>query len=112
MYFKTQWMIPRLLKQPPPERSPYKKHMEDSLDLLEKIWLGDSRKSFLVFDEISIADIMACCDLEQIRITGYDPFVNRPKLEGIWKSVKAAMNPIYDETHAICYKMAKSQQKF
>lgn len=86
--------------------------MEVSLDALEHIWLKDPTKDFLASDKISIADISLCCDLEQILITSYDPFKNRPKVENLWKRVKALTNPSFDTTHAVTYKMAKSEPKF
>jgi glutathione S-transferase len=110
MFFKTQWVFPRLLNQPPSKDPLYTNVMISALNSIENIWLAD--QAFLCSNEISIADIMACCDLEQIRITGYNPFENRPKLEKLWKSVRAALNPIYDETHAVCYKMSMSHKKF
>jgi glutathione S-transferase len=112
MFFKIEWILPRLLNQPPVRDTMVTKLMETSLNSIEGIWLADPSKQFLISNEISIADIMMCCDLEQIRITGYNPFENRPKLEKLYGSVRDALNPIYDETHSVCYKMSKSQKKF
>lgn len=39
--------------------------MEQTLDDLEKVWLKD--KDFLVGSEISIADIIGSCEVEQLR---------------------------------------------
>ncbi|CRL08572.1 CLUMA_CG021348, isoform A [Clunio marinus] len=113
MYFKTQWMFPKLLKSEAniEEVSTFKYVMENSLDTIEDVWLADPNKTFLVSDKISFADIMACVDLEQIRITGYNPFENRPKLEKMWKNVKALTNPFYDEAHEVCYKMGLNKPK-
>lgn len=109
MYFKTQWIMPRLTKQAPEESGElhmYKYIMEESLDIIENIYLADT--TFLASNTVSFADILACCDIEQIRITGYNPFENRPKLENMWREVKKLTSPHYDQVHAVCYKMSKS----
>lgn len=112
MYVKTQYIIPKMLNQPPSEDGLYRYLMEQSLDILENIWLAEGEKEFLIFDKISFADILACCDIEQILITEYDPFANRPKLERMWKSVKTATSPFYEEAHQVCFKMGKNKERF
>lgn len=109
MYFKTHWIQPRIAKKQSAEPvfDPYTSHMESSLDCIENTWLADT--TFLTSNSISIADILACCDIEQIRITSYNPFEGRPKLENLWRSVRELTSPFYDDAHAVCYKMAKSQ---
>lgn len=112
MYFKTHWMLPRIMKQQtldPAFDEPLAKYMESALDTIEHTWLANT--AFLTSNRISFADILACCDIEQIRITSYDPFEGRPKLENLWRSVKELTNPFYDDVHAVCYKMAKSSLK-
>lgn len=41
------------------------KHMEKCLDEIQTIWLKNGEKRFILGDEISVADILACCELEQ-----------------------------------------------
>lgn len=43
----------------------YKKRMMQTLDDLENFWLKD--KNFLTGSEISIADILGSCEVEQVR---------------------------------------------
>ena len=46
------------------------KLMEKSLDQLESIWLDNGKKKFLCGDQISVADVFACCELEQPSLAG------------------------------------------
>ena len=43
----------------------YEKRMIQTLDKLENVWLKD--KNFLTGSEISIADILGSCEVEQVR---------------------------------------------
>lgn len=43
----------------------FKKQMEGALNSLENVWLESSEKQFLASKEISFADILAACELEQ-----------------------------------------------
>lgn len=77
--------------------------MVDCLNLIEKIWLESG--NFIVGDDFSIADIFAACEIEQVRIAGYNPFEGRPKLAAWYERVKKESNPFYDEAHSIINKM-------
>lgn len=43
----------------------FKKDMLKCLDQIEKVWLDHGKKAFIAGDEISIADLLAACELEQ-----------------------------------------------
>lgn len=43
----------------------FKKEMEKCLTEIETIWLDGGKKKFITGNEITIADILACCELEQ-----------------------------------------------
>lgn len=60
-------MMPVLTGQPamPEKIKHYEKLMIESLDFLENIWLKD--KPFVASSEISIADILGACEVEQVR---------------------------------------------
>ena len=47
-----------------------RKLVDDCLDKFEQFWLDEGRKKYLVGDKISVADIMACCELEQPAVAG------------------------------------------
>jgi len=39
--------------------------MENCLQEIEHIWLKDGKNKFICGNEITIADLLACCELEQ-----------------------------------------------
>ena len=43
----------------------FQEEMEKCLGQIESIWLDGGKKKFISGNEISIADILACCELEQ-----------------------------------------------
>ena len=65
------------LKTPADEKvlSHYQNGMENCLHQIESIWLKNGEKKFIAGDEITIADIMACCELEQ---PGWNQFLKFP----------------------------------
>ncbi|KAG5668174.1 hypothetical protein PVAND_016124 [Polypedilum vanderplanki] len=83
--------------------------MESTLEAIETLWLRG--KKFLCSDEISFADIIAACEIEQARMTGYDLFENRPRLKEWYEKVKETTNPYYDEAHVIVNKIVARSQK-
>lgn len=112
MYFQSKWLIPLMSGKPPVEDRVrlFKTHMEKTLDLLENTWLESTEKPFLTSTEISFADILAACELEQPRIADYDPFEGRPRLSAWYKKVKELTNPFYDEAHGILNKIVNSNK--
>ena len=56
-------------------------------------------------DRISVADILAVCELEQPSMAGYDVTRDREVLGGYMARVKAELSPHYDEVSAVVYKM-------
>jgi glutathione S-transferase len=65
-------MIPTVKQELPDEKvvAKYQKGMETTLDQIEQIWLQNGDKKYLTGDKISVADIMACCELEQPSMAG------------------------------------------
>jgi glutathione S-transferase len=84
--------------------------MESTLESFENIWLKE-KKFLATDDEISFADILAACEIEQPRMTGYDIFEGRPKLKEWYERVKEATKGYYDEAHAIVNKIIAKSQK-
>jgi glutathione S-transferase len=115
MFFQTKFLIPKFSGNPPDEKKirAFEKLMHKGLDDLENIWLASSDKDFLATKEISFADILACCELEQPKMAQYNPFESRPKLKSWYERVKNATNPYYDEAHVILNKIVQktSQSK-
>lgn len=130
-YFMLAYLKPRKLGPSPDDaqvNASAMRQMDETLDKIEKIWLKDGpfiggRK------EISFADILAACEIEQpsehfhrvkfifilsfmpifshkIGLAGYEPGHGRPKLNAWHHLVRESTNPVYDEAHAIAYKLA------
>lgn len=109
MYFQAKWLKPMMSGKPPKAEQVefFKENMEKTLDLLENVWLESSEKKFLTTNEISFADILAACELEQPRVADYDPFEGRPKLTAWYQKVKEITNPFYEEAHVFINKIVK-----
>lgn len=85
--------------------------MESSLNNLENVWLESANRKFLASEEISFADILAACELEQPKMAWYDPFEGRPLLKSWYERVKEATNPYYDEAHVVVKKVIANNNK-
>ncbi|XP_023290830.1 glutathione S-transferase theta-1 isoform X2 [Orussus abietinus] len=94
-----QFIRPIILKKPasPDKLAAFHARMVNSLDLLETVWLKD--KPFLTSDKISIADLIGACEVEQMRIIGYNPSEGRPLLMAWLERVKNETHPFYEEVH-------------
>ncbi|XP_078043965.1 glutathione S-transferase theta-1 [Augochlora pura] len=101
LYFRKKYLLPLLTTKPtPPELlEKCKNNMIECLDLLENVWLKD--KPFLIGSEPTIADLLGACEIEQVRLTGFDPREGRPHLTNWLTRVKEVTNPYYKEAHTL-----------
>ncbi|XP_037536742.1 glutathione S-transferase theta-2 [Nematolebias whitei] len=75
--------------------------LEDMLDKLESMFLR--RQPFLCGDDITVADLLAVCELMQPLGGGRDILKDRPQLQR-WKSrVQSAVGESFDEAHAVLF---------
>lgn len=75
--------------------------LEDTLDKLESMFLR--RQPFLCGDDITVADLLAVCELMQPLGGGRDVLQRRPELQR-WRSrVQAAVGESFDRAHAVLY---------
>ncbi|XP_058444854.1 glutathione S-transferase theta-1-like [Malaya genurostris] len=105
-YFQYLWLRPKLMgsKVDPKRAEQFKTQLETCLDFIEQEYLGTGSK-FLVGDEISVADLLAACEIEQPKMAGFDPCAGRPNLTAWMDRVRKATNPYYDEAHKLVYKI-------
>ncbi|XP_060814678.1 glutathione S-transferase theta-1-like [Bombus pascuorum] len=110
-YFFMKYMKPLLTgkSMKPESLMQYEKRMMQTLDDLENFWLKD--KNFLTGSEISIADILGSCEIEQVRIVGYDPKENRPHLAAWMKRVADKTSPYYQEAHVLLNKLTSKVEQ-
>lgn len=79
------------------------RQMEKTLDKIEDLWLvGDGAGAGFLGGQaqVSIADLLAAAELEQPRVTGYEPGAGRPKVKAWLERVRNATYPHYEEAHA------------
>uniref|UniRef100_U5ESX6 glutathione transferase n=1 Tax=Corethrella appendiculata TaxID=1370023 RepID=U5ESX6_9DIPT len=104
-YFQAIWLKPKMGQTVSEnEVNESKFYMEYVLDLFENIWLQDGNK-FITGNEITVADLLAACEIEQTKVTGYNACEGRPKLQKYLETVRAETNPFYDEAHKLIYKL-------
>ncbi|XP_036333639.1 glutathione S-transferase theta-1 [Rhagoletis pomonella] len=104
-YFLDMWLFPISGIKPKPSAEKAAmlcKNMETQLKILEEIWLKDN--NFVVENEITVADLFGCCEVEQIKLTQYDVGKKFPKTAEWMQRVRAQANPHYDAAHAFIYK--------
>ncbi|XP_035772655.1 glutathione S-transferase theta-1-like [Anopheles albimanus] len=105
-YFQYVWLRPRMMGSTvdPKRAEQYKSQMDSCLDFIEREFLGHG-SPFIVGDQISIADLVAACEMEQPKMAGYDPCAGRPNLTQWMERVRNATNPYYDQAHKLVYKI-------
>lgn len=84
--------------------------LSETLDKLEDMFL--KRQPFLCGDDITLADLLAVCELMQPLGGGRDILTERPKLVA-WKNrVQSALKDSFDEAHGVLYRLRdKSRAK-
>ncbi|XP_066937414.1 glutathione S-transferase theta-1-like isoform X3 [Macrobrachium rosenbergii] len=101
MFFQHKFLRPKMFGVEVNQKKvdEFQSRMETTLEQFETIWLKD--KPFLAGSEITIADLLAACELEQPSMAGYDILEGRPILAAWYKRVKDALQPHYDEGHKV-----------
>ncbi|XP_026327827.1 glutathione S-transferase theta-1-like [Hyposmocoma kahamanoa] len=112
MYFRTTFLDPRITgTQPNPKTvESYFRRMENALQDFDTKWLGRGT-DFITGNSITIADLMAACEVEQPRMAGYDPTEKYPNIAKWLPMVREYFNPHYQEAHVILNKVVAKQQK-
>lgn len=66
IYFQYVWLRPRMFgtKVDPKQAEKYRGQMEGTLDFIEREYLGSGAR-FIAGDEITVADLLAACEIEQ-----------------------------------------------
>nr|QBM06408.1 glutathione S-transferase theta [Daphnia magna] len=103
MYFRHKFLEPMMFNRPVEEKkvARFQKEMEKCLEVIENIWLDHGKKDFITGPNISVADLLACCELEQPGMAGYDVFQKHPIIGAYRERVRKATEPHYEEAHKI-----------
>ncbi|KAK9521937.1 hypothetical protein VZT92_018440 [Zoarces viviparus] len=75
--------------------------LEETLERLESMFLR--RQPFLCGDDISVADLLAICELMQPLGGGRDVLQQRPQLQRWRTRVRSAVGDAFDRAHAVLY---------
>ncbi|XP_034832380.1 glutathione S-transferase theta-1-like [Maniola hyperantus] len=102
MYFRVKVIDPKFTGKAPSAKTlmGFEKRMISSLKAFEMHWLQNGTE-FIAGDSITVADLLAACELEQPRAAGYDAAENFKDISTWWNKVRNHFNPYYDEAHAV-----------
>ncbi|KAL0979719.1 hypothetical protein UPYG_G00188680 [Umbra pygmaea] len=103
--FMLEVLLPHMTGQPtdPQKLQRALADLNDTLEKLENMFL--KRQPFLCGDDISLADLLAVCELMQPLGGGRDILKDRHKLLR-WKSrVQSALGRSFDDAHTVLYKV-------
>lgn len=73
--------------------------LQSGLDTIEQHFLKKTK--FISSAEISIADLLAVCQLTQFWMTDEDVLADRPRISQWLSDVKSALSPHFDEVHKV-----------
>lgn len=105
-YFQQRWLFPMMTKKFDEKAvAKAEKNMVACLNDFERVWLLNGEKKYVAGDRISVADILAACELEQPSMAGYEVTRDRAVLGDYMARVKAELSPHYDEVSSVVYKM-------
>ena len=82
-----------------------RKELNTTVGTMEKVFLRDNL--FLCGNEISIADLVACCEMMQPIACGEKPYEGHSKLAAWHERVKARLQPQFDEVHSVLYRVGE-----
>ncbi|XP_067910808.1 glutathione S-transferase theta-2 [Heterodontus francisci] len=103
--FQLEILIPRMTGQPVDEIRLTKAltELNGTLDRLESMFLKD--QPFLCGEEITLADLLAICELMQPIAADRDILKDRPKLIAWRNRVQSALGKTFDEVHSFLYQL-------
>lgn len=106
LYFRGKFLEPEFFGKPRDDAK-LQRHADRlvvSLQEMEDVFLNRG-KPFLCDNDITVADLLGSCEVEQPRSVGFDVFTGRPKLEAWMNRVRATLQPHFDQAHVINYKL-------
>ncbi|CAH2230329.1 glutathione S-transferase theta-1-like [Pararge aegeria] len=111
MFFRVKILDPTFTGKAPDVKTllGYEKRMISALETFEKHWLQNGTQ-FVAGDTITVADLLAACELEQPRAAGYEPADNFKGISTWWKKVPEHFNPYYDEAHVVINKVTEKNK--
>ena len=100
-----QVIEPRAMNKPVDTKklARFKSELVKSLDFLESYFLKDRR--FLCGDDITLADLLCVCELQQPLAAGFNVYNQRPLLQAWMERVRAHLQPHFDDASKMVVKL-------
>lgn len=110
-FFQQKWLVPYLHKSRPDSAAVNAtiKRLEHNVSNFENLFLNS--KKFLIGNNISYADLVAICDLDQPKALGYNILHNRSKLSRWHDAVQEELGPYYKEVLNEFHNKLKNAEK-
>ena len=83
------------------------KNLQSALKMMESHFLKETK--FINSDHISIADLLAVCELTQLWMTDEDVTSDRPRITQWIADVQSSLSPHFDEVHKLVYLYKKEK---
>ncbi|KAH8377325.1 hypothetical protein KR093_004898 [Drosophila rubida] len=111
LYFRDGWLFPinGMAPKPNPEQiDNYIKNVDNSLELLERLWLD---KNFLICSHLTVADLLTLSYIEQLKLCQYTVDEQKfPKVAKWLERVREASHPYHDQAYAFLKRKSKPGQ--
>ncbi|XP_022524152.2 glutathione S-transferase theta-2 [Astyanax mexicanus] len=109
--FMTEVLLPMMTGQPAEQKKLEQalQELDQTLRKMEEMFL--KRQAFLCGDDITIADLLAVCEVMQPLGAGRDVLKNHEQLQN-WKSrVQSALGEPFNEAHSFLFKLGAKKPK-
>ena len=103
--FVLQIIEPRAMNKPVDKKrlNKFRAELDRTLDHIESYFLRD--RPYLCGLDLTLADLLCICELQQPVAAGYDIYANRPMLSQWETRVKARLQPHFDDASKMIYKL-------
>jgi len=89
----------RGIKEP---KEPYATGLKASINAIQHIFLANGQHKWINgMDDISFADVLCACEMEQPMMAGWDIFNENEKVRQYHERVIKRMSPIYQDVHKV-----------
>ena len=110
-YFWQAFLLPRMkgLEVEADKEKKLRRRLIRVAQNLERIFLRNSK--FISGNEVSVADLAACCELEQCSVAGLELKKEVPALGAYMERVRLRLAPHYDDVHKDLYEMRRDMMQ-
>jgi len=109
MYFRTRVLGPKPFK--PESLTRWKTDLDSCLEKFEEVFLTKGAPFVNGAKDITIADLLAVCELEQPVMAGYDLAKERPVVKAYLDRVAKRVGPLYNEAHKFVWNVREQVAK-